>query len=171
MRNPKKKFSKIYDKYVEKIYRFVFLKVSSQEIAEDLTSAVFTKGWRKFKKEEDIQNVSAYLYQIARAEIANHYRGRSKFRTISTEASQIPIFDSNPNSEESQQLQSDIVLLKNCLAKLSNDYQDVLVWRYIDGHSNREIAKILGKSRGAVRVMVCRALKALRTAINNENKA
>ena len=46
MANPREKFSKIYDKYIDKIYRFVFLKVSSQEIAEDLTSEVFLKTFR-----------------------------------------------------------------------------------------------------------------------------
>ena len=41
-------FSSIYDQYIDKIYRFVYLKVSSQEIAEDITSKVFIKGWEAF---------------------------------------------------------------------------------------------------------------------------
>ncbi|MCD6500925.1 sigma-70 family RNA polymerase sigma factor [bacterium] len=166
MGNLKEKFAKIYDKYVDKIYRFVFLKVESQEIAEDLTSIVFTKGWKKFKKGEDIKNISAYLYQIARAEIANYHRERAKFPTISTEATQIPIVDPKPNSEQTQEFQSDLVTIKNCLAKLNNNYQDVLVWRYIDGYSNKEIAEMLGKSKGAVRVMIHRALKELKELCN-----
>ena len=166
MAYPKKKFTKLYDKYVEKIYRFVFLKVSSQEEAQDLTSQVFTKGWKKFRKGEKIDNPPAYLYQIARAEIANHYREKAKFQVTNAVSDQI--IDPNPGLEEKSKLDSDMAAVKNCLAKLSNDYQDVLVWRYLDGYSNKEIAEMSGKSEGTVRVMIHRALKALRATINNK---
>ena len=170
MGNPKKKFSKLYDKYIDKIYRFVFLKVSSQEIAEDVTSQVFSKGWARFKKSgrkaEAIENPSAYLYQIARAEIANHHRKRAKFQTI--QATTERIVDPELDLEEKSKLDSDIATVRNCLAKLSNDHQNVLILRYIDGYSNKEIAEMLKKSKGAVRVMLHRALKALRATINNK---
>jgi RNA polymerase sigma-70 factor (ECF subfamily) len=156
----RKKFAKIYDKYIEKIYRFIILKVGTPEVAEDLTGQVFLKGWRKFKKGEGIKNISAYLYQIARAEIANYYRGRSKFKIISAEA--LPMADPQANLEENQQLQSEIVDLQNCLAKLNDEHQDVLILRYLEGYSTKEIARILKKSEGAVRVMIHRALKELR---------
>ncbi|MBZ9572633.1 sigma-70 family RNA polymerase sigma factor [Patescibacteria group bacterium] len=160
MRSPRKKFAKIYNKYIDKIYRFVFLKVESQEIAEDLTSLVFTKGWRKFKKGEKIENPSAYLYQIARAEIANHHRGKAKFKIISAESAQIA--DTNPSLEENQQLQSELEILKKSLTELRDDYQNVIIWRYLDGLSIKSIAQIMEKPKGTVRVMIHRALKELR---------
>ncbi len=166
MGNPKKKFAKLYDKYVEKIYRYVFLKVGNSETAEDLTSQVFTKAWNKFKRpNKNIENPTAYLYQIARAEIANYYRGARKFKIISTET--IQVADPQPTLEETQQFRSDIIELKNCLAKLSNDYQDVIIWRYIDGYSTKEIAKILKKPENTVRVLLHRALKELRGKMEN----
>lgn len=166
MAYPKKKFAKLYDEYVEKIYRFVFLKVSSQEEAQDLTSQVFTKGWKKFRKGDKIDNPPAYLYQIARAEIANHHREKARFQTVQASADQI--IDPNPGLEEKSKLDSDMATVKNCLTKLNNDYQNVLVWKYIDGYSNKEIAEMSGKSEGAVRVMLHRALKVLRATINNK---
>ncbi len=85
-----KKFAKIYDKHIDKIYRFIFLKTGTKEVAEDITSQVFTKAWRKFKLQgRDIENMSAYIFQIARAEVANHYRDASKFQIISTEVVEI----------------------------------------------------------------------------------
>jgi len=48
MANLRKQYSKIYDQYINKIYRFVFLKVSSKEVAEDLTTEVFVRGWDKY---------------------------------------------------------------------------------------------------------------------------
>ena len=49
MKNLRKIFSKIYDRYIDKIYRFIFFKVNSQEIAQDLTSETFLKTWESFK--------------------------------------------------------------------------------------------------------------------------
>ena len=165
MAYPKKKFAKLYDKYVEKIYRFVFLKVSSQEEAQDLTSQVFTKGWRKFRKGEKIDNPSAYLYQIARAEIANHHREKAKFQTVQASADQI--IDPNPGLEEAQELQSDLEILKKTLPQLKDDYQNVVIWRYLEGFSIKNIAQMMEKPEGTVRVMVHRALKELREKMEN----
>ena len=165
MGNPKKKFGKIYDKYVNKIYRFIFLKVGSQEAAEDLTAQVFTKGWKRFKKSQDIKNPSAYLYQIARAEIADHHRRRAKFQIISTETNPIvnsQLTDPQPTAEENLGLQSDIEVLRLSLAQLNDDYQNVIIWRYLDELSFKRIAQIMGRPEGTVRVMVHRALKELR---------
>ena len=68
MSTPKKKFAKIYNQYVEKVYRYVFLKVSSKDVAEDLTSDIFTKLWRTFRKGKDkeIENPRAFIYKVAR---------------------------------------------------------------------------------------------------------
>lgn len=156
----KKQFAKIYDKNIDKIYRFVFLKVSSPEIAEDLTAQVFTKGWNRFRKAEDIENPVAYLYQIARSEIANYYRDKAKFPVASIEESLI--LDPNPSQEESQKTQSELEKIKLCLAKLPDEQQNVIIWRYLDGFSNKEIAKMLEKQEGAVRVMIHRALKEIK---------
>ena len=56
-------FSSIYDEYIEKIYRFVYLKVSSREVAEDITSKVFLKGWETYNSSKHIKNPGAFLYQ------------------------------------------------------------------------------------------------------------
>lgn len=82
-------FSQIYDQYIDKIYRFIYLKVSSQEIAEDITSKVFLKGFEAYKdSKSSIGNPGAFLYQIARNAIVDHYRSKGRTMTISTEFSQ-----------------------------------------------------------------------------------
>lgn len=170
MLKPKKKFSKIYDKYVEKIYRFIYLKVDTQETAEDITSQVFTKTWkvvqetsRKNSNREEIENVSAYLYQIARAEIANHYRGKSKIQTISVESLQIS--DSRVDLEQEQSNQAEIEKMKKAIALLDDDYQNVIIWRHLDGLPYKKIAQIMKKPEGTVRMINHRALKQLRGEI------
>ncbi|MFH0740173.1 MAG: sigma-70 family RNA polymerase sigma factor [bacterium] len=148
-----KKFAKIYDKHIDKIYRFIFLKTGAKEVAEDITSQVFTKGWRKFKLQgADINNMSAYLFQIARAEVANHYREASKFQIVSAEA--VEIVDTK-NDLVGQDI-------KDVLRGVDDELQDIIIWHYVEGMSFKEIGKLLNKPEGTVRVMAHRALKELR---------
>jgi RNA polymerase sigma-70 factor (ECF subfamily) len=169
MSNPKKRFSKIYDKYIEKIYRFVFLKVNSQETAEDLTSKVFLKGWEAFKKSEvkgqkSIENPQAFLYQIARNLVIDFYREKGKTQIISAEYSRIP--DPRTNLEEKAILSADLEQVRKSLENLRENYQNVIIWHYLDDLSISEIAEILNKPEGTVRVTLHRALKALKKEIS-----
>jgi len=167
MGNPKKKFSKIYDKYIDGIYRFIFLKVSSAEIAEDLTSETFLRGWKAFQADQSkIENHQAFLYQIARNLIVDFYRDKNKAQIISTEYVQIE--DPGLGLEENAKLGSDMKMIHQALSNLKDDYQNVIVWRYLDDLPVREVSKLLGKSQEATRTTLHRALKALRGRINQD---
>ena len=164
MANPRKEFSKIYDQCIDKIYRFIFLKVNSQEIAQDLSSETFLRGWEAYKSNPKIDNPSAFLYRIARNLVTDYYRQKARTQFVSPEA--VPIIDPNPGIEEKAVLNSDLNQIKAALAGLKEDYQDVIVWRYLDDLSIAEVAKMLDKSEEATRVTLHRALKALRAKIN-----
>ncbi|MDD5433183.1 MAG: sigma-70 family RNA polymerase sigma factor [Candidatus Pacebacteria bacterium] len=156
-----KKFAKIYDKHIDQIYRFVFIKTGSKETAEDLTSQVFVKGWRKFKAQgNDIKNVSAYLYQIARAEIANFYRDAAKFQIVSTGA--VEIQDNQDDLEMTQEINFMGQDMQKALRTIEEDLQNILIWHYVEGLAFKEISKFLNRPEGTVRVMAHRALKELR---------
>ncbi len=164
MSNLKKIFSKIYDQYIDKIYRFIFLKVNSVEVAEDLTSETFLRGWEAFQaKKAEIENPSAFLYQIARNLIVNHYREKSKAQIVSAEIA--PIADPRQNLEEKAILASDLNLIRSALAELKEDYQNVIIWYYLDDLSIKEIAKMLDRTEPAIRVLIHRALKALKNQL------
>ena len=155
-----KQFAKLYDKYIEKIYRFIFLKVNSQEIAEDLTSEVFTRGWESFKQEKcDIKNPQAFLYQIARNLVVDHYRQKGQAQLISVDA--VPLIEGIDLEEKIIQ-KSEVNDVKAALAHINEDYKEIIIWYYLDELSVPEIAKILNKSEEAVRVQIHRALLALR---------
>ena len=164
MSHLQKKFGEIYDKHIEKIYRFVFLKVSSQEIAEDLCSEVFVRGWESFRQEKcDIKNIQAFLYQIARNLVIDHYRQKGQAQLVSTDS--LPLIDEGMGLEEKFMLKSEVNEVKAALANINEDYQEVIIWYYLDELSVPEIAKILAKSEEAVRVQIHRALEALRGVI------
>ncbi len=159
MKISKQKFEKIYDNQVDKVYRFVFLKVGSVDIAQDLTAQAFTKAWKKAKSGLDIKNPSAYIFQIARREIAGHYRQASKMKIVSAEFVEIV---SEENIEQNKGVQMEFETVRTCLAQLKEDQQNVLVLRYVDNRPIKEIAQIINKKPGAVKVMIHRALKELR---------
>ena len=159
-------FSLIYDQYIDKIYRFVYLKVNSQETAEDITSKVFLKGLESYKNKE-ILNPGAFLYQIARNMITDHYRekGRTKI-TFADFPNQL--VDNKVNLYEKAVLNEDIEKIKFAIQNIKKDYQDVIIWHYLEDMKTEEIAELLGKPIGTVRVMIYRGLKALKGELIDE---
>jgi len=171
--NLRKEFSKIYDKYIEKIYRFVFLKVSSPEVAEDLTSETFLRGWMAFREQRTknneqrtkIENPPAFLYQIARNLVVDYYRQKGRTQVVSAD---YRIIDPRINLEERANLNSDFEQVRHALTNLKEDYQNVIIYRYLDELSVPEIAKVMQKSEGTVRVLLHRALNALRNELHTD---
>ena len=160
-------FSRIYDQYIEKIYRFVYLKVSSQEVAEDVTSKVFLKGWESYQKDQKINNPGSFLYQIARNAVIDHYREKGRTNTISAEfAGQI--VDHKTNLYEKAVFNESFEATKSAIQKLKKDYQDVIIWHYLEDMPIVEIAGILNKPVGTIRVMIHRGLRMLRDELIEE---
>jgi len=170
MDNFKKKFSKIYDQYVEQIYRFVFLKVSSQEIAQDICSEVFLRGWQAFEvKNKEIKNIRAFLYRIAKNLVTDFYRKKAKERVVFVDdPPEIP--DPQADIEKKVMINSDFEIVRKALLKINDDYQTVIIWHYLDGLKTSEIAKILNRPEGTIRVMLHRGLKELKNEAENCNK-
>ena len=158
-------FGHIYDQYIEKIYRFVYLKVNSQEIAEDITSKVFLKGWEAYQtRAENIKNPNAFLYQIARNSVIDYYREKGRTKVVSTEVSP-QMVQPGKNLQEKAIINADFEAVKSAIQGLKKDYQDIIIWHYVDDISVAEIAKTLNKPAGTVRVMLHRGLKDLKNII------
>src|SRR3989344_5200584 len=153
-------FGEIYDQYVEKIYRFIFLKVESQEVAEDLCSEVFMHCLEEFQR-NSIENTQAFLYQVARFTIADYYRKRAGVRVVALDEAE-DVFDDEPSQFQEAILSLEIEEVRKALAKLRDEYQNLIIWRYLDELSVPEIAQITGKNEGNVRVGIHRALQALK---------
>jgi RNA polymerase sigma-70 factor (ECF subfamily) len=162
MDNLREQFGEIYDQYIEKIYRFVYLKVNSQETAEDIASKVFLKGWESYQsKGGEIQNPSAFLYQIARNAVIDHYREKGRANTVSSEV--LPeIADPADDIHDMAVLNADIKAIKASIQRLKPEHQDIIIWHYLEDMPIAEIAKLLGKPAGTVRVMLHRGLKELK---------
>jgi len=155
-------FSQIYDQHIKKIYRFIYLKVSLVETAEDLSSEVFLRLYRHIQKNNpSIENPQAFLYQIARNVVADHYRSK-KFSVVSIEKTTIEIEDVSERTREQGEISLEMDRIKKAIAQLQDDYQNLIIWRYIDELTVPEIAQITGKTEDNVRVGVHRAMQALK---------
>jgi RNA polymerase sigma-70 factor (ECF subfamily) len=165
MDNLNEQFSQIYDQYIDKIYRFVYLKVNSQEIAEDITSKVFIRSWEAFQSpKEEIKNPGAFLYQIARNAVVDHYREKGRTNVVSVDVSP-QIADPGTNAHDKAILSADISVVKKAIQKLKKEHQDIIIWHYLDDIPIDNIAKLIDKPAGTVRVMLHRGLKNLKDII------
>ncbi|OGZ64129.1 MAG: hypothetical protein A3A98_04080 [Candidatus Staskawiczbacteria bacterium RIFCSPLOWO2_01_FULL_40_39] len=169
MNNLNEQFSLIYDQYIEKIYRYVYIKVNSQEIAEDISSKVFLKTWEAYQKDQGkIDNPKAFLYQVARNMVVDHYREKGRTQIVSADhIGQIQ--DHKTNLYEKAALHSDIEVVKSAIQNIKKEYQDVLIWHYLEDMPADQIAAILDKPTSTVRVMIHRGLKALKGELSQES--
>ena len=168
MSNLRKNFSKIYDEYIGKIYRFVFLKVNSKETAEDLTSEVFVRTWNSIQKGTKLDNPGAFLYRIARNIVIDYYRQRPQPQISLADYQEV--VDPAPDPRETASTQADLEIIKANIANLNDDYREVITLRFIEDYSIPEIAKILDRPEGTVRVMLHRGLGELKARLNGNKQ-
>lgn len=163
-------FGRIYDRYVTSIYRFVYLKLPSKEVAEDVTSETFLRGWQYLQQTDHIDNIRALFYKIARHLVADYYRKhehRQKTTVTFSDIETSSLHEGQLSDHHAGRLlieaRADTALVLARIARLKEGFQDVLTLRLVDGLSFGDIGVILGKTTGNVRVMFHRALKALDT--------
>ncbi len=153
-------FGSLYDYYQPKIYRFVLIKVSRREEAEDLTHQVFLNAWQSISRYEDRGfPFSSWLYRIARNQVIDHYRTRKQEITIDEVNPEHLIDYGQGETQAEKNLQFAQVI--QTLKKLRPDYQEVLLMRFVEDLSIKEVAAGIGKSEGAVKLMQHRAIKEL----------
>lgn len=151
-------YAALYDKYVQEVYRFVFFKVSSKELAEDITSDVFLQVWQYLIQSSDpVRSFRGLLYKVARNKIIDTYRSRATAQHVRVE--DIPEIADDANLEQSVQSKQLADEAIDLIKQLKQDYQEVLLFRLLEEKSIKEIAEIMGKTQTSVRVMLHRALK------------
>lgn len=153
-------FGQLYDAYMERIYRFVYFRVEDQQTAEDITSQVFLKAWSNLDRFQFSRTpYLAWLYTIAHNAVIDHYRTRK----VTTALDDVQL--SQPDHSELVENEIDLTVemqsVKAALQLLTDDQQKVLTLKFIEGMSNNEIARHLGKREGAIRALQMRGLQAL----------
>ena len=152
-------FGHLYEAYLDKIYRYIYFRVTDEQMAEDLISQVFTKAWENLDRYQPSgRPFIAWLYTIAHNTVIDHYRTRKD--TVPIENT-ISLASDAPTPHEQAELHFEAENLRAALQTLTPEQQQVVVLKFIAGMSTDEIAAQLRKSAGAIRALQMRALQAL----------
>jgi RNA polymerase sigma-70 factor (ECF subfamily) len=155
-------FGEIYERYVKRIYNYIYYRTSNHQEAEDLTARVFIRAMSHIKNYDD-RGVpfSAWLYRIAHNLVANWYRDRKRRKIIPLDEfmtrrvrSEMP--------EEMAEFEDEKEQLLETIRKLPEDRQQLLILKYVERLSNAEIGQIMDRTEGAVKSLYYRTLSALR---------
>ena len=160
-------FGELYDLYIEKIYRFVFIKVSNKEEAEDITSDVFLKTWNYLTSDthkDVIRSFSGLIYRIARNALVDFFRHKSTRQECTLDT--LEIEDTN-NAIEKIEVHHEAEYVIRVLKKMKREYQEIILLRYVEELSIAEISDILNKKKTNVRVTLHRALVILKSLLQD----
>jgi RNA polymerase sigma-70 factor (ECF subfamily) len=156
-------FAQLYDACLDRVYRYIFFRVSDEQTAEDLTSHVFLKAWEKLDRYRPNGPFMAWLYAIARNTVIDHYRTRRQTVSLD-EAAPLPARNKDP--DDLLQLEFELGLVRSAMKQLTNEQQEVLMLKFIAEFDTAQIARRMGKSQGAIRALQMRALQALSRIID-----
>jgi RNA polymerase sigma-70 factor (ECF subfamily) len=152
-------FSYLYDKYIEKIYKFIYYKTHHKETAEDLVSVSFHKALKSIKKYDFNQgSFSSWLYRIARNMIIDHYRTKKEYKNIEDAWD----LSEEKNQEDDLDLKLKLEKAKEYLKNLKKEQREIIIMRLWDGLSYGEIAKITKKSEASLKMNFSRTIKKIR---------
>jgi RNA polymerase sigma-70 factor (ECF subfamily) len=155
-------FGQLYERYVDRIYNYVYYRTGNAADAEDLTARIFERAIKHIGNYRD-QGVpfSAWLYRIAHNLVANWHRDRSRRKIVSIDdVSQWVVTDHGP--EFATQLMQDKEALLEAIGRLPADRQELLICKFVELMSNAEIGAIMGRSEGAIKSLYHRTLLSLR---------
>jgi len=158
-------FARLYDAYMERVYRFIYFRVSDDQTAEDITSQVFLRAWEHLSRYRLDGSFLAWLYTIARNAVIDHYRTRKP--VVSIEEA-IPLATDGPTLDDQAELHFEAETVRFAMQVLTEEQQQVISLKFIAGFSTEEIARKMGKRAGAIRALQMRALHALAKELETE---
>lgn len=158
-------FLKLYDQFAEPLFRHCYFRVSSREIAEDLTQETFLRTWNYLVAGETIENSKAFLYRIAGNLIIDYYR---KKKDASLDVLSENGFDPAGDDASSTLRFVEGQHALRVVNTLEPHYREILILKYVDDLSIKEIAMIVGESENVVSVRIHRGIRKLKESFHHE---
>ena len=166
----KELLTELYDTHADAIFRFCYFKTGNRETAKDLTQDVFIKVYNHIiKTKEEIQNHKSFIYTIAKNTIIDFWR---KSKSISENQLPEGFFESIAEEDKTETI-LDYSIFLSLLNKLSESDREVILLRYVEDMSSKDMAKLLDERENTVLVRISRARERLRDllkTIENQNE-
>jgi len=154
-------FGQIYDAYVDTIYRYLYYRVGSHAVAEDLTSETFLRALRRIDSFSwQGKDIGAWFVTIARNLVADHVKS-SRYRLEVSTADMLDADRADGGIEDEVLSRIQNAALLDAVRQLKPEQQECIVLRFLQGLSVAETAKVLSRSEGAVKQLQLRAVRAL----------
>lgn len=155
-------FGKLYERYVDQIYNYVYYRTGNRHDAEDLTARVFMRAMHHIQRYNDRGlPFSAWLYRIAHNLVVNWHRDNSRRQEISLDEVELTHPPSEHPESKLMQVEEEDLLL-TVMRSLPPDRQQLLILKFVEHLSNAEIGQIMNRSEGAVKSLYHRTLFGLR---------
>lgn len=158
-----KQFLAVYEANQDAIFRHCYFRVFNRERAKELSQEAFMKTWVVLAEGKDVKNVKAFVYKVANNLIIDESR---KKHEESLESLQAIGFDPAVSGEQHIIEKIDAETVLQIAKQLEPEYREVVLLRYIDEFTPKEIADILGTNANVVSVRINRAVKALKKLMN-----
>ena len=158
-------YADLYRQYLPRILNYVRLRVDGEDLAQDLTAAVFERAVSRQHTLRRRGAFGAWLFQIARTTVAGYYRQRQPAVALElADEKQAP----DPSPPEAVMRRQELDRLQAALSTLSQREQEIIRLKFGGGLGNQEIAKVLRLRAGHVAVILYRALRKLRVRLEEE---
>ena len=164
-----RRFTDLYRAHLRDVYSYSYYRIGNHHDAEDLTEQTFLQAYRHFERalaESEGRPLRPWLIRIAHNLAANFYRDRSRRPESPIEDAAVisGVHDTATLAEGREEL-SDVL---DGVAKLPDDRREALIMRFALGMDNREIARAMGRTDGATKVLLHRAIKQLEGIVREE---
>lgn len=163
-------FGILYERYVARIYRYLYYRTGNSQDAEDLTARTFYRALRSLPRYQDRGlPFTAWLYRIAHNAVANWMRDRSRRPVVALDAVGGTSSHERQPHEAVEKREEEERLLQ-AVRRLPTERQELLILKLVEGMSNAEIGAVMGRSEGAVKSLYHRTLVALREEMLTEGE-
>lgn len=164
-------FGELYLRYLDVIYRYVYFRVGDVHDAEDLTEMTFLRAWESLPSYKNQGSpFTSWLYRIAHNLVVDHHRRMRPYQPISQVDQLDRLDDAQAGLIHRLIASEEVEELTQALSRLTEEQQQVIILRFIQGLNHAEVARLLNKSDGACRMLQFRALTTLNQILSHHRE-
>jgi len=152
------KFALLVKEHHERLFKFIYRFTQNRQDAEDLTQDTFVKAFRNLHRYDEKYAFAAWLFTIGRRTVYNHYRSKKRMEVLE----ETQFVDDSETPDDQADAADQKASIWESAKRLKAPYREVLVLKYMEDLSVKEIAKVLKKSETNVKILLFRARNQLK---------